>query len=182
MQDTFLFSELLADRKLSAAFDMVDHPILLQRLTGEFGLCGAVHWCFRSYLSRRSSQVSVKDLFCHLKKAPLKYGVRQGSVIGPQVFHYTHFIGHTVRQHAIQYHMLMMCSYVCILIQLFQGTQLVLYLLDLPSMLRSCRNMISNKLMMNRSKSEFFIPSSLYYYKHLQRLTIYPDKVQISPS
>ena len=69
---------------LSAAFDTVDHKILLQRLSCRFGIKGkALHW-FKSYLENRKQVVNVKgatscskDLWC---------GVPQGSVLGPILY------------------------------------------------------------------------------------------------
>ena len=149
VQDTFLRAidrqeaVFLVLLDMSAAFDTFDHPILLQRLTDDFGIRGAVHQWFGSYLSGRSSQVSVEGSVS--SETPLKYGIPQGSVIGPQFFtYYTHSIGHIVRQHAIQYHIyaddvqLFLCfnptvagDAACALFRLAQAW------------------MISNKLMMN---------------------------------
>ena len=98
VRDSFL--RAIDDRKavflvmidMSAAFDTVDHGILLQRLSDDFGLCGPVHRWFQSYLSKRTSQVCVSGSFS--TETQLKYGVPQGSVIGPQVFtYYSHTIG-----------------------------------------------------------------------------------------
>ena len=44
---------------LSAAFDTVDHDILLSRLTTCFGITGRAHQWFRSYLNNRTLTVSV---------------------------------------------------------------------------------------------------------------------------
>ena len=88
---------------MSAAFDTVNNGILLQRFSNDFGLCGPVHRWFQSYLSNRRSQVCVSGSLS--TETQLKYGVPQGSVIGPQVFtYYSHTIGQIIRKHSIQYH------------------------------------------------------------------------------
>ena len=69
---------------LSAAFDTIDHDLLLQRLQCDYGVTGvALDWC-ASYLSGRQQAVRVKNTLSDVRDLP--YGVPQGSVLGPQLF------------------------------------------------------------------------------------------------
>ncbi|HSN23158.1 MAG TPA: reverse transcriptase family protein, partial [Methylomicrobium sp.] len=75
---------ILALLDLSAAFDTVDHSILLERLYTSFGVCGLAHDWFRSYLSGRRQHVR-----CGGSKSAavlVRCGVPQGSVLGPILF------------------------------------------------------------------------------------------------
>ncbi len=75
---------MLALLDLSAAFDTVDHLILLSRLESNFGLTGKALSCLRSYLSGRRQSVRINDVTS--EPTPLVYGVPQGSVLGPVFF------------------------------------------------------------------------------------------------
>ena len=69
---------------LSAAFDTVDHDILLHRLQSSFGIGGVIlHW-IRSFLTDRTQAV----VFCGERSSVcrLNCGVPQGSVLGPLLF------------------------------------------------------------------------------------------------
>ena len=68
----------------SAAFDTVDHGILLRRLESRFGIRGkALEW-MESYVTGRHQAVLIDGYVS--SHVPLRYGVAQGSVLGPIVF------------------------------------------------------------------------------------------------
>jgi len=89
MSDVFAAADqqhvtLLALLDLSAAFDSVDHDILLSRLECTFGLCGQVLGWIRSYLTERTQRVVYQGDISQL--IWLLWGVPQGSVLGPLLF------------------------------------------------------------------------------------------------
>lgn len=88
---------------LSAAFDTVDHNILLSRLEQCVGIKGtALDW-FSSYLKHRTFSVSI-DQFSS-STAPVSYGVPQGSILGPVLFClYMLPLGDIIRKYDISFH------------------------------------------------------------------------------
>ena len=69
---------------LSAAFDTIDHQILLDRLQTLYGISGTALLWLKSYLSGRTQAVTVHNR--NSRFAHLQYGVPQGSVLGPILF------------------------------------------------------------------------------------------------
>jgi len=69
---------------LSAAFDTIDHSILLHRLSSWFGFDGKVISWLTSYLLYRSFVVSINCISS--AHSPPRQGVPQGSVLGPLLF------------------------------------------------------------------------------------------------
>ena len=69
---------------LSAAFDTIDHDILITRLSSWFGIHGSVLSWFKSYLSSRCFRVKCEtDLSSWYTSS---CGVPQGYVFGPTLF------------------------------------------------------------------------------------------------
>ena len=75
---------LLVLLDLSAAFDTVDHKILLHRLQSSFGIAGTALKWFKSYLSDRSQRVFLEG--CLSESSKLPHGVPQGSSGSPAIY------------------------------------------------------------------------------------------------
>ena len=86
MDDSKILVLVLLD--LSAAFDTIDHEILLHHLHNVFGSGDTVLSWFQSYLENRTQTVVVHGK--HSTPASLRYGVPQGSVLGPILLLFTH--------------------------------------------------------------------------------------------
>ena len=144
---------------MSAAFDTVDHKLLLERMEKCYGVKGnALKW-FRSYLQDRKQFVMIDGTKSEMKE--LRYGVPQGSVLGPILYLlYTSPIGDIIKRHGLNYH-------------LYAGdTQLYLSFkptyVEQPgsiAKIETCVSeidtwMVCNKLKLNRGKTELLILSA----------------------
>lgn len=88
---------------LSAAFDTINHAILLDRLQAELGLSGKALAWFKSYLQDRHQLVTIQGKCSDSHE--LQFGVPQGSVLGPQLFTiYTTPLGRIICAHGLDYH------------------------------------------------------------------------------
>ena len=95
-------SVLLVLLDLTAAFDTLDHTVLLHRLR-ELGVDRTVLAWFTSYLVGRSNSVKIRQTTS--SRQTLMYGVPQGSVLGPILFNiYISPIADIFRRHQIRYH------------------------------------------------------------------------------
>ena len=145
---------------LSAAFDTIDHAILLETLEKDFGVTGnALKW-LTSYLSKRRQTILIKDHESEVFN--LQSGVPQGSCLGPILFilyvaglfkvidKHLHY-AHTYADDTEIYH-------------LFRPDTS----LSQDAALKSIENcvadiralMLSNRLLINDSKTEFIIIGS----------------------
>ena len=89
---------------LSAAFDTIDHHILLTRLSSTFGITGPALDLLTSYLKDRNHFVQIDSHSSDT--APLTSGVPQGSVLGPLLFTlYTTPLTHLLQDSSVSFHL-----------------------------------------------------------------------------
>jgi hypothetical protein len=75
---------LLVGLDLSAAFDTIEHSILLNRLEHTFGISGLILDWIKSYITDRYQFVKINENCSKQQKC--SFGVPQGSVLGPILF------------------------------------------------------------------------------------------------
>ena len=140
---------------LSAAFDTVDHKILLNVLEENFGVKGDAKSWFDNYLRPRCQSIQIHNELS--KKYDMKQGVPQGSCMGPVLFTvYASTLFEIIGQHLIKVmgyaddHMLY------ISFQPKSQTNEINALSELENCLAEVKKwMDRNTLKMNSSKTEF---------------------------
>ena len=163
---------------LSAAFDTIDHNILLQRLECDVGIRGTALSWFKSYLSERYQFVNVNQSSSPCSK--VTYGVPQGSVLGPILFTlYMLPLGNIIKKHGINFH----CY--------ADDTQLYLSMnpdqTDQVDRLSACVKEIKtwmtlNYLLLNPDKTEVIVLGPKYLRDSLSNQIISLDNVCVSSS
>ena len=145
---------------LSAAFDTIDHGILLSRLNSLYGISGdALDW-FKSYLSNRVQRVIIGDTVSECKG--LNFGVPQGSVLGPKIYcMYTKPISDIIAGHGLSHHCYADDTQLYIAIE--HSANLHSELLRMERCVADIRNwMRHNMLKLNDDKTELIVFASRY--------------------
>ncbi len=158
----------------SSAFDTIDHTILLERLEHQYGITNKVlHW-FSSYLKNRNYRVKVNNTISN--SIDLKYGVPQGSILGPVLFSlYIKDIEHIAHAHNINVH--------------FYADDVQLYLkcnnntdfTNLISCLENIQNWSKNNfLKLNNSKTKIMtLCSRSYKQNKIEELNVMGEVIKV---
>ena len=96
-------SAILVLLDLSAAFDTLDHDLLVKTLRNRIGVTGSALAWFESYLNDRHQYVTIGQAKSESKA--LQYGVPQGSVLGPILFClYVQPLAHLIEEMELEFH------------------------------------------------------------------------------
>ena len=148
---------------LSAAFDTVDHNILLGRMSSKFGIRGnALAW-FRSYLAERTQYVEISGSVSSTR--PLDCGVPQGSVLGPILYLiYTSPLGDILRKHCMSFHLYADDTQLYTTFVYNDDNHLASTKISIENCLLEIDHwMTCNKLKLNKDKTELLILHSRFH-------------------
>jgi len=148
---------LIALLDLSAAFDTVDHEILLNRLKSTFGMNGKVLSWFKSYFNGRTQSVNIKGT--NSPPHTLTFSVPKGSIMGAPLYcKHTRPVGDIVQLFEILFHVYADDT------QFYKGfsPSNIESQMDAINKLQVCTSQITswmtaNKLKINEAKTEFMI-------------------------
>lgn len=167
---------------LSAAFDTVDHQILLERLSDEVGIRGtALNW-FRSYLSGRSQRVFVHGVFS--RPFDLNCGVPQGSCLGPLLFIiYVSKLFKIVEHYLPDAHCFADDTQLYLSFKPLGDTAQADAIQAMEKCIDAVRNwMIQDRLLINDDKTEFLLVGTRQQLEKLNSCSITVGNNRISPS
>ena len=150
---------------LSAAFDTVNHDILLDRLDKDIGMRGVTLEWFRSYLSDRCQQVGIDGSLSNQRH--LNCGVPQGSCLGPLLFvTYTSTLFKVIERHLPEAHCYADDTQLYVT---FKPDEAIRAMEDCIKDIRDW--LTEGRLLLNDDKTEFLVIGSLRQLKKIKSIS-----------
>ena len=163
---------------LSAAFDTIDHGILSDRLESQFGISGLALAWLKSYLSKRTQCVSYNGTSSVFTS--VKYGVPQGSVLGPLLFSlYISPLSEIIQSYGIHCHCYVDNTQLYVPLKADDKSQIT----KIETCLYAVKTWMSEDfLLLNSEKNEMLVVAPTRQRHHVDQVTVTLDNCVISQS
>ena len=166
--------------ELSAAFDTIDDGMLLNRLS-DIGIQDTAHDWLRSYVNNRCQSINING--CKSQSIPLRYGVRQGLVLGPFLFtQYTVPIGAICRKHGVSYQLYPDDTQIYITFHISNDEDRKAALAKIEAVAEIRAWMVMHRLKLNDDKTKFVYLLSLNNTKSISIEPITIGDISIPPT
>lgn len=164
---------------LSAAFDTIDHNILLNRLSTYYGITGTAHDLLTSYLLNRTHSVFINSTSS--PPASITTGIPQGSVLGPLLFSlYTSPISTLFVNSPVSFHLYADDTQIYISFSASDSTQNLSILSSTLDQVYSW--LTANRLSVNPSKTEYLLIGTPQQRSKVSSSSINFHSTPLSPS
>ena len=175
-----IVSLLLLD--LSAAFDVLDHDILLRKLQYDYGIGSNVLRWIESYLKNRSFAVKINNTTSKL--CDILYGVPQGSLLGPILFIlYTKELKRIARHFGLDIQLYVDDSQLYIAFDVLDPVDKSEKLNLIQECLKAIKQwMINHFMKLNDGKTEFILVGKNMYLSQCNEITLDFDGITIKQS
>ena len=167
---------------LSAAFDTVNHHILLDRLDKVIGMRGVTLEWFRSYLSDRCQQVCIDGSLSNQRY--LNCGVPQGSCLGPLLFvMYTSTLFKVIERHLPEAHCYADDTQLYVSFKPGEVNAQDEAIRAMEDCIKDIRNwLIESRLLLNDDKTEFLVIGTRHQLSKLSSSVLHVGDHLINPS
>ena len=164
---------------LSAAFDTIDHDRLLTFMETQLGIGGTVLKWFQSYLCTRKQSVVIDGIVS--ETSTLKYGVPQGSVLGPILFCiYMLPLSQIIAKHNMALHIYADDTQLYCFFDTKSSTEAASALSAMMKCIEDVQAwMGQSRLKLNEDKTEFLVVSSPYYQETVRKISLQMGDVVI---
>ena len=164
---------------LSAAFDTIDHDRLLTFMETQLGIGGTVLKWFHSYLYTRKQSVVIDDVVSDT--SILKYGVPQGSVLGPILFCiYMLPLSQIITKHNMALHIYADDTQLYCFFDTKSSSEAASALSAMMKCIDDVQEWMSqSRLKLNEDKTEFLVVSSPYFQETVRKISLQMGDIEI---
>ena len=166
---------------ISAAFDTIDHDILIKRLQWRIGVDGTALAWFDGYHRGRTQRVTIEGMTSDA--VALEYGGPQGSLMGAEDYKvYTLPVGDIIRKHGLRFKIYADDTQLKIAFDVRNQTDLTNKVSKIVQCVQDIKSWMStNKLKLNAEKTEVMVITAPHFSEKVNTPEVVIDGVAVAP-